>query len=142
MRRRTLIAAGTTVALAPHTALASDPKPGAAPATLEIENLGLPVIADGRLRNYVFVEVRLLIAPGQPQEAVRVKAPHLRDALVRAAHATPFTRPNDWNSLDATALSAAMMRAAATIVGRGMVTRVELVAQTPRRRLRAPNSQA
>lgn len=141
MRRRTLIAAGTTVALAPRMALASDPKPGAAPA-LEIENLGLPVIADGRLRNYVFVEVRLLIAAGQPQEAVRVKAPYLRDALVRAAHATPFTRPNDWNSLDATALSAAMMRAATAIVGRGMVTRVELVAQTPRRRLRAPNSQA
>lgn len=142
MRRRTLIAAGTTVALAPRMALASDPKPGAAPATLEIENLGLPVIADGRLRNYVFVEVRLLIAAGQPQEAVRAKAPYLRDALVRAAHATPFTRPNDWNSLDATALSAAMMRAAATIVGRGKVTRVELVAQTPRRRLRSPNSQA
>lgn len=142
MHRRTLIAAGTTVALAPEVALASDPKPGAAPAAVEIENLGLPVIADGRLRNYVFVKVRLVLAAGKPQDAVRAKAPHLRDALVRAAHATPFTRPNDWNSLDARALSAAMMRAAATIVGRGTIARVELAAQTPRRRLPAPNSQA
>lgn len=143
MRRRTLIAAaGTAVvgALTPRAALAGGPTGGNAPATLKIENLGLPVIADGRLRNYVFVEIQLTLAAGQDQNAVRTKAPYLRDAVVKAAHRTPFTRAGDWNSLDARLLSAAVMRSAATVVGRGAVARVDVTSQTARRRLRAPSA--
>lgn len=143
MRRRTLIAAAGTVvagALTPRAARASGPTGGNAPATFNIENLGLPVITDGRLRNYVFVEIRLTLAAGQDQNAVRAKAPYLRDAVVKAAHRAPFARAGDWNSLDARLLSAAVMRSAATVVGRGAVTRVELTSQTPRRRLRTPSA--
>lgn len=143
MRRRTLIAAaGTAVAgaLTPRAARAGGPTGGAGAATFNIENLGLPVITEGRLRNYVFVEIRLTLAAGQNPETVRAKAPHLRDALVKAAHRTPFVRPTDLNSLDARLLSAALMRSAATVVGRGVVTRVELTSQTARRRLRAPSA--
>lgn len=140
MRRRTLIAAaGTTVAsvLVPRGARASD-SGGNAPVTVNIDNLGLPVISEGRLRNYVFVQIRLILAPGQDQAALRAKTPYLRDALVKAAHRTPFTRPGDWSSLDAGRMAAALRRSATALVGRGVVANVEVTSQTPRRRLRPP----
>ena len=55
-------------------------------------------------------------------------------ALVRAGHRTPFVLPNTWVALDTAALSASLIRSASTLIGRGAVTRVEVVSQTPRRR--------
>jgi hypothetical protein len=54
--------------------------------------------------------------------------------LVRAGHRTPFVVADDWTRIDAAAVSASLMRSAATIAGRGSVTRVEIVSQAPRRR--------
>jgi hypothetical protein len=65
---------------------------------------------------------------------MRAKEAFLRDALVRAGHRTPFVVADDWTRIDATALSASLMRSATTIAGRGAVTRVEVVSQAPRRR--------
>ena len=121
MRRRDLIAA-------------SEPS-GPAPApTLNLAALGLPVIAEGRIRNYVFVNVRLHLAGGADPARVRPKEPYFRDALVRAAHRTPFTLADDWTRLDAAAIARSVMAAAPALVGRGVVRRVEIVSQTPQRR--------
>lgn len=65
---------------------------------------------------------------------MRAKEAFLRDALVRAAHRTPFVVADDWTRIDGAAVSASLMRSAATIAGRGSVTRVEIVSQVPRRR--------
>ena len=134
MDRRTLIAAGT-VALTgglPRAAASSDAP--AAPASLSIAGLGLPVIDGGRLRNYVFVALRLELGAGKTMELIKPKEAFFRDALVRAAHRTPFTVPGDWTRLDERALSAALVSASAAISGRGSIRRVEIVSQTPRRR--------
>ena len=135
MDRRTLSAAGT-VALTgglPHPAAASS-EASAAPASLSIAGLGLPVIDGGRLRNYVFVALRLELGAGKTMEQIKPKEAFFRDALVRAAHRTPFTVPGDWTRLDERALSAALVSASAAISGRGSIRRVEIVSQTPRRR--------
>ncbi len=135
MDRRTLIAAGT-VALTggvPRAAAASSDAP-AAPASLSIAGLGLPVIDGGRLRNYVFVALRLELGAGKTMEQIKPKEAFFRDALVRAAHRTPFTVPGDWTRLDERALFAALVSASAAISGRGSIRRVEIVSQTPRRR--------
>lgn len=136
MDRRTLIAAGT-VALTgglPRPAAAASSDAPAAPASLSIAGLGLPVIDGGRLRNYVFVALRLELGAGKTMEQIKPKEAFFRDALVRAAHRTPFTVPGDWTRLDERALSAALVSASAAISGRGSVRRVEVVSQTPRRR--------
>ena len=67
---------------------------------------------------------------------MQAKQAFLRDALVRAAHRTPFVVADDWNRIDTAAVSASLMRSAATIAGRGLVTRVEVVNQAPRQRIR------
>lgn len=135
MRRRDLIAASAAlpVLAAGGDALASDrPAPGG--ASISMPGVGLPIITGGRLRNYVFVSLRLHLGGSATPESMRLKEAYLRDALVRAGHRTPFVVPDDWTRIDEAALSASLMRSAATIAGRGSVARVEIVSQAPRRR--------
>lgn len=117
-------------------ALAGDDKPAA--AVVNLQGVGLPVIAGGRVRNYVFVSLRLHLSGSASMEAVRAKDAHFRDALVKAAHRTPFTVADDWSRLDAVALSHSLMASAARIAGQGKVTRVEVLHQAPRRRTGIP----
>ena len=69
MRRRTLIAAGTVAALTGAASNASAQSHGGGgdtpPPSLNISGVGLPVITGGRLRNYVFVTLRLHLGAGQ-----------------------------------------------------------------------------
>lgn len=135
MRRRDLIAASAVLpAAALATGSAAGDRPAPSGASLSIAGVGLPVIAGGRIRNYVFVSLRLHLGGSATPETMRPKEAFLRDALVRAGHRTPFTVPDDWTRIDAAALSASLLRSSATICGRGAVTRVEVVSQAPRRR--------
>lgn len=139
MRRRTLIAAGTAALTgAASQASAQSHGGGDAPVpSLNINGVGLPVITGRRLRNYVFVTLRLHLGAHATPEALRHKEAFFRDALVKAGHRTPFVLANDWTRLDANALSASLMRSAVAIAGRGTVTRVEVVSQAPRRQISA-----
>lgn len=135
MRRRELIAAGTVLAVS-ATAAAGAPSGDAPPAaaTLNLVPLGLPVITEGRLRNYVFVNLRLHLAPGRTAEQARSHDPFIRDALVKAAHRVDFSDAGDWTRLNERALAAAALAAARVTAGEGVVASVEVVNQAPRRR--------
>ena len=139
MDRRSLILAAGLTAVAAPAAAAPASGPAEAPA-LGIAGVGLPVIEGGRLRNYVFVSLRLHLGAGKTVEQMRPKEAFFRDALVRAAHRTPFTVPGDWTRLDERALSAALVNAANGISGRGSIARVEVIAQNPRRRSGMPTA--
>ena len=101
---------------------------------LMVQSLGLPVIEDGRLKNYVFVRLKLHLSAGNSPGELRTKEAYLRDALVRAAHRRPFTVSGDLTQLNERMLLAATQAAANSLCGEGVVTQVELVGQTPRRR--------
>jgi hypothetical protein len=105
---------------------------------VDLQPVALPIIVDGKLANYVFVSVRLNLASGSDTSRWRAKEPFLRDALVRAAHDTPFTVPNDLQKIDATKLAAAMMRISAQICGPNVVRSVTVVSQVSSRRARPP----
>ena len=135
MRRRDLIAASIAVpAAVAATVVRAEEKRAPGGASLGIAGVGLPIISGGRIRNYVFVSLRLHLGGSATPESMRPKEAYLRDALVRAGHRTPFVVADDWTRIDTAALSASLMRAAASIAGRGAVTRVEVVSQAPRRR--------
>ena len=135
MDRRTLIAASLALSAAARPAAASGPTggEGAAPA-LGISGVGLPVIEGGRIRNYVFVSLRLHLGANKTPEQVRPKEAYFRDALVKAAHRTPFTVAGDATRLDAAAIVRELTRQAATIAGRGQIASIQVTSQTPRRR--------
>lgn len=138
MRRRDLFALGTLAlaGTAATPAAASDaPASGSGEAlTMNIAGVGLPIIVEGRIRNYVFVTVSLTLGAGATPELLRAKEPYFRDALVRASYRTPFVLADDWTRVDAAAVCAMLMRAAPSIAGRGAIVSAQVALQTPRRR--------
>jgi hypothetical protein len=138
MRRRDLFALGTLAVAATAAGSASAGGPTSSSATvapsLNIAGVGVPIIAGGRIRNYVFVTLRLTLGSGQTPEMMRAKEPYYRDALVRQAHRTPFVLADDWTRVDSQAISAWLMRAAPAISGAGSIAAAEVALQTPRRR--------
>ena len=107
---------------------------------VDLQPVGLPVNVDGLLVNYVFVNVRLNLAPGADTSRWRAKEPFFRDALVRAGHQTPFNAPGDYDKIDVARLVASVMRDAQAIAGPGVVRSVTVVRQVPRSRGRRPHA--
>lgn len=146
MLRRLMIAA-VFAAVAGH-ALAAGLPPAKASASkvvgqyVDLQPVGLPIVVDGRLVNYVFVNVRLNLAANANTTKWREKEPFFRDALVRAAHRTPFTRPDDYQKVDAARLAAVLMREAGAIAGEGVVRSAVVTSETSRYRVSTPRPAA
>ena len=129
MRRRAFILALPLAAVAQGTlvqATLAQTKP-AAGQFIDLAPVGLPVVANGRLVNYVFVYARVDLTPSADLARWRDKEPYFRDALVRLGYRTPFTLPGDYTRLDEARLKAALFQAAVAITGPGVVARVELL---------------
>jgi len=94
---------------------------------VDLSPVPLPVVVRGRLVNYVFVYVRINLAPGGDTPRWRDKEPYFRDALVRLGHRTPFTVPGDYTRLDEARLKAALYQLAVAITGPGEVTSIEIL---------------
>lgn len=147
MIRRTLLTA--VVLLSASLAQAAEPKPegkggkdgkGDVGQYVDLQPVALPIISDRRLVNYVFVNVRLNLTTAANAAKLREKEPLFRDALVRAAHRTPFSNPADLSTVDVPRLTATLMRDATAIAGAGQIRTVVVTSQAPRRRLRPATS--
>ena len=68
--------------------------------SMDAPYLAVPVVRDGQLMNYLFVSIRIEIAPGVDLWQTRERAHFLRDALVRAGHLHDLTDPEDINALN------------------------------------------
>ena len=138
MDRRLFLFAVPAMALASRAFAAPEAEKPAEAAWVTMTGLGLPIVVEDRVINHIFVELKLHLKPGHPLEQVRAKDAAMRDALVRAGHATPFVLPTNYNRINEQALARSLMQIASREVGRGVVTRVEVVRQTPRMRVRNP----
>uniref|UniRef100_B0T1I0 Uncharacterized protein n=1 Tax=Caulobacter sp. (strain K31) TaxID=366602 RepID=B0T1I0_CAUSK len=137
--RRALLLAPLAL-LAATPALANSPKKkgkeGEAEAApdpvIKLQSMALPVIVDGRLVNYVFLQSSITLKPGVLVTIFEGKEPILRDAIVREAHTKPFTRPDSYAALDEGRLKASILRQANALIGPGKVAMVTIIKQTPR----------
>ncbi|MBO9707547.1 MAG: hypothetical protein J7521_04990 [Caulobacter sp.] len=141
--RRALLAVVPFAFLAATPALASsgkkDEKKGGkegegekADPVIKLQSMALPIIVDGRLVNYVFVQTSLTLKPEVPLTVFEGKEPMLRDALVREAHAKPFMRSDSYVAIDEARLKASIQRETGKLIGPGKVATVTLIKQTPR----------
>jgi hypothetical protein len=137
-RRRFLSALPLLLAV-PASAHAEEAAKKEAGQAVDLLPVGMPVVVGGRLVNYVFVNVRILLTPGADVSRWRAKEPYFRDALVRAGHETPFVTPGDYEKIDAAKLGAALMRQAQAITGPGVVRGVVVLSQTPSHGAHAPH---
>ena len=128
---RLLIAAAALAVAGP--ALAGEAKEGKKEdgQYILLAPVALPIVGKGRLVNYVFVTVRVILTPSANAPKLREKEPYYRDALVRAGHRTPFTMPNDYNRVDEAKLKAQLYRDAVAIAGPGNIAFVQIDSQQP-----------
>jgi len=105
---------------------------------VDISPVGLPIIYERRLINYVFVSVRLNLTGGSNAMTMREKEPYFRDALVKLAHRRPFTRLDDFTAIDEAALRTAMGAEAARIAGPRQIANVQITSQAPQKRAGLP----
>lgn len=129
-RRAALQLAATATAaaaLAPAAAAAEESKK-AVPVTMHVDlpSLVLPMATDGRLVNYLFVQVRVHFSDGRSADQINTHQFFARDAVIRAVGRNPIppgTQPRTYNA-------AAVQRLIATAVAGCMpnirVARVEI----------------
>jgi hypothetical protein len=132
----------TAFALAATAASASEKKDGKKEDVghyVAVSPVALPVVVNGKVVNYVFVSVRIDLAPMVDASKMREREPYFRDALVRAAHRTPFTMASDYTKIDEPRLKAALYRDAVAIAGASAIKGVAVVSQAPKsQRVKAP----
>ncbi len=95
--------------------------------TMDAAYIAVPVVREGRLVNYLFVTLRIEIAPGVDLWRTRERAHFLRDALVRAAHQRPIAHATRDDQLDNSAALAAFRAAAQEALGAQAVRTVTIV---------------
>ncbi|MEW5684288.1 MAG: hypothetical protein AB1942_05175 [Pseudomonadota bacterium] len=143
MFRRAVIS-GLILACLASPVLAADKKKegekGDVGQYVDLQPVGLPIMHERRLVNYIFVYVRINLTSRADVSKLREKEPFFRDALVRAGHRTPFTDPKDLTKINAPMLSAALTRDGAAIAGPGQILSVVVTQQAPRRRFGMPKT--
>lgn len=139
MLRRAVFTALPLLAAAPAMA-SEEKKPEKADIGqyVDLASVALPIVVSGQLVNYVFVSVRVVLTSSANPAKLRTREPFFRDALVKAAHRTPFTNDADYTTIDLPRLQAAMLREAIAIGGRENVKAITILSQTPKLRAGLP----
>jgi hypothetical protein len=125
------------LAVSPALAGEAKPKPNYDKA-VRLSAVALPIIYDGQVVNYVFIEGRILLTPSADATEMGDKEPFFRDALVRAAHRPPYLNGKDLNHIDEIKFKAVLFREAVLIAGPGMIKGVMIDSQKPQHNLAPP----
>ena len=107
-------------------------------AIVKMQSFAAPIVENGKLVNYIFLNLSLKMAEGVPVTIMEGQEPILRDAIVRAAHKTPFNKADSYNEVDAAKLKAVVLSQIATQIGKGKVASVEITKQIARKQLPSP----
>jgi hypothetical protein len=109
---------------------------------VDVSPVAAPIVLHGQLINYIFVTLRLDLAPGVDPIRLRDKEPYFRDALVHIVYRHPFVKPGDYTHIDEPTLKAAMLKEAARIVGPHMISAVEIKSAEPQKVSGLPKADA
>lgn len=137
MRRAILIA----LALAAFAPVASAPPAAAQPSekngeksaegesarAMDVLNLIVPVVRNGRLVNYLFVNARIQLSPNVDAFRTREKGHFLRDALLKAVHRRSVASADRDDQIDPAAAQAVILEVARQILGANAVRSVEIL---------------
>lgn len=138
MLRRQIFLAAPLVLAAGAASANAPPKKESGGQYVDISPVALPIVVQNRLINYVFAQVRINLTASADAPKLREKEPWFRDALVRAAHRSPFTLATNYTLVDEARLKATLMREAALITAARHLQSVTLISQTPKQRSGLP----
>ena len=86
--------------------------------SVELGGIVFPVFDEKRkLKNYLFINARMLAGPGKDVWKYREQQHFIRDAIVRASHKVSFHQKDNIKKLDEKLAAAECLKAANAIVG-------------------------
>ena len=148
LSRRALILAILLAPIAP--AMASPPPPAEggeerplnekeAARSVDLSGLVFPVFTEtGKLKNYLFVDAKMLVGDNRDPFKYRGQAHFIRDAVLRAAHRISFNKQGDYTKLDEELAARECLKAANEVLGEpGAIATmkfVQIASQTDRPR--------
>lgn len=107
---------------------------------MDVLNLVVPVVRDGRLVNYLFLNARIHLANGVDVFRTREKGHFLRDALLKAVHRRSIASAARDDEIDRTAAEALVTAVARQTLGANAVRSVEILSVSSLRPGRAARS--
>jgi hypothetical protein len=122
---------------------AGEKKPAASGDTdvnlrLDLSGMGLPILREGRVVNFVFIRARIVLKPGMTRSDIEAREPFIREALVRSAYRSPLNAPNDFMALDPKVFDAMLLREARAVFGAKNVSSATLRDQKAQKLVYAP----
>jgi hypothetical protein len=128
-------------AVTPARAAGAEKKEEAESArAMDVLNLVVPVVRQGRLVNYVFVNARIQLSPGVDVWKTRDKGAFLRDALLKAVHSRSIIDSQRDDTLDTPAAIAMIGDVARQTLGANTVRSVEILSVSSLRQGRMARS--
>ncbi|MCG8443821.1 MAG: hypothetical protein MI723_18630 [Caulobacterales bacterium] len=97
------------------------------PRAVVLPTIAAPIFSDGVLHSYLFVSVQLTVAEGVDPWKVRGRSADLRDAIIRAVHATSVGATDGQGALDEEAAIALVEEAVSGKLDPGSVESVEVL---------------
>lgn len=135
-RRALLAAPMLMMAGAAASARASEEKKAeAADPSVRLATVGIPVTEGDAVVNYLFLSIRINLAPLAPEAKFRDMEPYFRDAMVRKSHQMSFGQAGHSDRLDEARFKSVMMAEFAKITGPGMIKSIDVLSQNPKRHL-------
>lgn len=107
---------------------------------MDVLNLVVPVVRQGRLVNYVFVNARIQLGPGVDIWKTRDKGAFLRDALLKAVHRRDIVDSQRNDALNTPAAVALIGDVARQTLGANAVRSVEILSVSSLRQGRIARS--
>jgi hypothetical protein len=102
-------------------------------ASVQLGAIAIPITENGRLANYIFLNVRINLTIKADEAKLREKEPYFRDALVRVSSKVSFGQPGKDYLLDEPRFKQVMMAEWVKITGPGMIKSIDILAQNPKK---------
>jgi flagellar basal body-associated protein FliL len=109
-----------------------DAKEAGSPS-VQLGAVAIPIMVDGRLANYIFLNIRINLTVTANEAKLREKEPYFRDALVRMASKVSFAQAGKDYLLDEPRFKQVMVGEWTKITGPNSIKSIDVLSQSPKR---------
>jgi hypothetical protein len=107
----------------------------AADPSVRLASIGIPVVRDRQVVNYLFLSVRINLTMTAPEGKLRELEPVFRDTVIRVSHRISFGQADRHDKLDEARFKSVMMPEFVKIAGPGNIKSIDILSQSPKKHL-------
>jgi hypothetical protein len=110
------------------------PKKDAGDPFVRISQVGIPVVVNNRVVNYVFVNIKIMLSPKGDMVKLQEKEPYFRDMVIKAAHKHDFMLDGRQDTLDEVKLNKVLSPQFSQLAGKGTIKTIVIITQAPKKK--------